>query len=221
MISYLNDSLADPAQIAQLQQRLSRHGAELQGQVPELLLRSPDPEAAVSSWLADKDLSHWWPQSAGGTAADGWQFETARWNRARGAEPMAPWEIGQAHLDGGLDALAAEAMPEAVAIEGLEAALVAAGIALGWWLLRHHGDWTRADGPRRQGLLRQGLRQLGLSALSGLGASLVLSVSLALVPGGQVWLMGLGVIGAVRSLPGPKRDPFQLSPRPEARSRTS
>jgi hypothetical protein len=30
-----------------LQERLQRHGVELQGQLPELLLRSPNPEEAV------------------------------------------------------------------------------------------------------------------------------------------------------------------------------
>ncbi len=50
-----------------LQERLSRHGAELQGQLPELLLRLPEAEAAVRHWLADKDLSHWIPQAEGGS----------------------------------------------------------------------------------------------------------------------------------------------------------
>ena len=56
---------------------MARHAAELTGQLPELLLRSPDKEAALRSWMADKDLSHWIPQSDGGTAAQRWQFETA------------------------------------------------------------------------------------------------------------------------------------------------
>jgi hypothetical protein len=178
--------------------------------LPELLLRAPDPEAAVRSWLADKDLSHWIPQSEGGTAAQGWQFETAGWNRARGAEPMEAWEMGRAHLDGGLDALSAEGMPQAVGIESLEAALLAAGLSLGWWLLRHRGEWNRADAAGRRQLLRQALAATGLGALTGAGLSLVLSVALALVPGGQVLLVGLSVIGLSRSLPAPSKDPFDL-----------
>ncbi len=77
LIARLSNTLADPATLTMLQQRLARHGAELSGQLPELLLRVPDPQGAVSSWLADKDLSHWIPQAEGGSAAQGWQLETA------------------------------------------------------------------------------------------------------------------------------------------------
>jgi len=131
LIGRLGDALADPAAFSILQDRLVRHAAELNGQLPELLLRTPYPEVALRSWLADKDLSHWIPQADGGTAAQGWQFETASWNRSRGAAVMEPWEIGSAHLDGGIDALLAEGMPQAVGIESLEAALLAVGLSLG------------------------------------------------------------------------------------------
>jgi hypothetical protein len=62
----LSDTLADPATLSTLQVRLARHGAELSGQLPELLLRVPDPQEAVDSWLADKDLSDWIPQAEWG-----------------------------------------------------------------------------------------------------------------------------------------------------------
>lgn len=211
LIGRLGDGLTDPATLGILQERMARHAAELTGQVPELLLRAPDPEAALRSWLQDRDLSHWIPQADGGTAAQGWQFEQASWNRSRGAEVMEPWEIGRAHLDGGVDALMAEGIPKAVAIESLEAAVLAAGVSLGLWALRHRGEWSRADPEARLVLLRQGLNAAGLGAVTGAGLSLVLSVALALVPGGQVWLAGLTVFGLARSFPEPRRDPFDLS----------
>lgn len=67
-ITRIQEQVFDPQLIATLQERMAAHGAELQGQLPELLLRSNSPEEAVRSWLADKDLSHWIPQSLGGTA---------------------------------------------------------------------------------------------------------------------------------------------------------
>lgn len=213
LIARLSDTLADPATLTTLQERLARHGAELTGQLPELLLRAPDPQEAVRSWLADKDLSHWIPQAEGGSAAQGWQFETASWNRARGAEPIDAWEVSRAHLDGGLDALVAEGMPDAIGIECLEAVLVAAGLQLTLWLLAHRRDWNRADAAGRQKLLKQGLADTGLAALGGVAASLTLSVALALLPGGQVVLMGLSVVGLCRSLPSPANDPFDLRSR--------
>lgn len=185
---------------------MARHAAELTGQLPELLLRSPDKEAALRSWMADKDLSHWIPQSDGGTAAQGWQFETASLNRSRGAAVMEPWEIGSAHLDGGIDALLAEGMPQAVGIESLEAALLAAGLSLGLWALRHRQQLQSANAQDRLVLLHQGLSAVGLGALTGVGLSLVLSVALAMISGGQVWLAGLS-----RFLPASRRDPFDLS----------
>lgn len=211
VISRLGERLADPATLAVLQQRLNRHGAELSGQLPELLLRSRDPELAIRQWLADKDLSHWLPQLDGGTAADGWMFEHASWNRSRGAAAMEPTEIVRAHVHGGLDALAVEGMPEMLALESVEAALLAAGFSLGIWLVRHRQGWATADADRRRALLREGLQAAGLGALSGAGLSLVLSIALALVPGGQIWLAGLGVMAVVRSLPSCSGNPFDLS----------
>ena len=124
---------------------------------------------------------------------------------------MEPWEIGSAHLDGGIDALLAEGMPQAVAIESLEAALLAAGLSLGLWALRHRQQLQSANAQDRLVLLHQGLRAVGLGALTGVGLSLVLSVALAMVPGGQVWLAGLTVAGLSRLLPASRRDPFDLS----------
>jgi hypothetical protein len=211
LIGRLGERLADPTSIAELQQRLNRHGAELTGQVPEILLRSRDPAQAMGQWLADKDLSHWIPQLDGGTAADGWMFERATWNRSRGAAAMEPGEIARAHLDGGVDALLLEGMPEMIAVESVEAALLAAGFSLGIWLVKHHQEWSGAGGHQRMVLLRDGLQAAGLGALSGAGLSLVLSIGLALVPGGQIWLTGLGVMAVVRALPSCSCDPFDLS----------
>jgi len=179
--------------------------------VPEILLRSRDPEQAIRQWLADKDLSHWRPQLDGGTAADGWMFERATLNRSRGASAMEPGEIGRAHLDGGIDALGVEGMPELIALESVEAALLAAGLSLGIWLIRHRREWSTADADRRRGLVQEGLQAAGLGALSGAGLSLVLSIGLALVPGGQIWLAGLGVMAVVRALPSSSENPFDLS----------
>ena len=211
LIGRLGEGLADPTSLAALQQRLNRHGAELSGQLPELLLRSRDPEQAIRQWLADKDLSHWLPQLDGGTAADGWMFERATWNRSRGAAAMEPGEITRAHLDGGIDALGVEGMPEMIALESVEAALLAAGFSLGIWLIRHQREWSAGDSEWRRALLREGLQAAGLGALSGAGLSLVLSIGLALVPGGQIWLAGLGVMTVVRALPTCSCDPFDLS----------
>ena len=168
-IGRITEAVADPASLAVLQERLSRHGAELSGQLPELLLRGHDPEQAIQRWLADKDLSHWQPQSHGGTAAQGWQFETAGWNRARGADAMRPDEIWRAHWDGSWDALLVDGVPQAIAIEGLEAAALAAGIRLGLWMLTHHRQWCSAGPQQRRQLLQEGLGAAGLSALSGAG----------------------------------------------------
>lgn len=213
LIGRLTDQVADPGRIALLQERLSRHGAELQGQLPDLLLRTPDGEAAIRSWLADKDLSHWIPQVDGGSAADGWQFETAAWNRARGAEAMDPFAIGRTHLDGGLDALGAQGVPESLATEALEAAVLSAAITLALFLLQHRNDWERGDPEQRRKLLRQALKSSGAGLLRGAGLSLVLSLGLALVPGGQAWLVGVSILSLTRAFPGGQGDPFSLQGR--------
>ncbi|MCT0234612.1 hypothetical protein [Synechococcus sp. CS-1327] len=213
LVARLGEAVADPNALAALQERLSRHGAAVTGQVPDLLLRAPDPEAAVTAWLAEKDLSHWRPQTWGGAATDGWSFETAGWNRARGAEAMDPVEIGQAQLDGGLDALGAPGMPGAIGIESLEAALLAAAVALAWWLHRHHRELLSAQGEAQQTLVQQGLRAVGLAVLSGAGASLVLSLALALIPGGQALLLAGTAVRVSRALPPAGVDPFDLQGR--------
>ena len=83
-ITRLREQCLDPSVVAGLKERLDVHSAELHGQLPELLLRSNSPEEAIRSWLSDKDFSHWVPQSHGGSAQQGWQFETSSWNRSRG-----------------------------------------------------------------------------------------------------------------------------------------
>ena len=62
-ITRLREQSLDPSVVAVLKERLAAHSAELQGQLPELLLRSSSPEEAIRSWLSDKDLSHWNTQS--------------------------------------------------------------------------------------------------------------------------------------------------------------
>jgi hypothetical protein len=200
----------DAEQLALLQERLLRHGAELQGQLPELLLRCPNPDEAVRHWLADKDLSHWWPQTHGGTAAQGWQFETAGWNRSRGAEVMSPPEIARAHADGGMDALWSPGVASDVAGHCLEAALLAGGIALAAQLLKHRKNWSDALPCERLEFLQKAVRAAGLSALSGAGLSLVVSLSLALIPGGQVLLLAATVSSASRLLPGMGEKAFNM-----------
>ena len=79
------------------------------------------------------------------------------------------------------------------------------------WVLRHRQQLHRANAQDRLVLFHQGLSAVGLGALTGVGLSLVLSVALAMVPGGQVWLAGLTVAGLSRLLPASRRDPFDLS----------
>ncbi|MFM7312954.1 MAG: hypothetical protein ACKO0M_07280, partial [Cyanobium sp.] len=167
LLTRLLEQPLDPTELALVQERLLRHCADLQGQLPELLLRSPHPEDAVRHWLADKDLSHWWPQAHGGTAAHGWQFEPAGWNRSRGAEAMSPAEIARAHADGGVDAWLSPGVATDVAGHCLEAALLAAATAVAAQLLQRRRAWRDARPSERKELLNEAVRAAGLSALSG------------------------------------------------------
>lgn len=213
LLGRLGEVVADPFSHEVLRDRLAAHGAELTGQLPELLLRVPNPEVAVGDWLADKDLSHWLPQAWGGSAQQGWSFETASWNRARGAEPMGPGDILGAHVDGGLDALLVEGMPQALALEAAEAALIACALSLALQLLRRRSEWVHADARRQRELLAEALGSTGLAMAHGAALSLVLSLVLAMIPGGQLWLMGLSVGSLIQKLPSPPGDPFLLKPR--------
>jgi len=210
LLSRLLEQPFDATQVAVLQERLQRHGAQLQGQLPDLLLRGPNPEDAVRHWLADKDFSHWWPQAQGGTAAQGWQFETASWNRSRGAEAMSPAEIARAQGDSGLDALFSPGVASDIAGHCLEAALLAAAIAVAAQLLQHRHAWKTARPSERQKLLKQGVAASGLSALSGAGMSLVVSLALALIPGGQILLVAATISSVSRLLPGMGDKAFEL-----------
>jgi len=211
VIARLGEAVADPNALASLQQRLNAHGAEVSGQVPELLLRASDPEAAVSGWLLGKDPSHWRPQAWGGDAADGWSFETASWNRARGAEAMDPVEIGRAQMDGGVDAMSAPGVIGSIGVESLEAALLASAATLAWWLLHNRRELLGAKEDERQDLIQEGFKAVGLAALSGAGSSLVLSVALALIPGGQALLLAGAVVRVSQVLPQAGLDPFSLN----------
>ena len=200
LLGRLGDQLADPAQIAALRERLQRHDAELQGQLPELLLRSPDPQASIEAWLMGRDLSHWQPQAWGDSAADGWQFEAAGLNRARGAEPMNASDIAAAHVDGGFDALLTSGVPEGIALEMGEAALIAAALQLAWLLTQR--QWGKGYGPTGHGHSAQDVLQtLAGTALNGAAWSVVVSMALALVPGGRLWLALLTTQGLLQALP--------------------
>jgi hypothetical protein len=209
-ITRIQEQAFDPQLIATLQERLAAHGAELQGQLPELLLRSNSPEEAIRSWLSDKDLSHWVPQAQGGSAAQGWQFETASWNRSRGAEPMTPLEVGRAHVDGGFDAIQAPGVAADLAGHCLEAAVIAAVITLGWELTRNRSAWLEATPSARRDRLIKTLRSVGLAFISGASLSLAVSVAIALIPGAQIWLMAGAICSAARALPGPRDQAFDL-----------
>lgn len=209
-ITRIQEQVFDPQLIATLQERLAAHGAELQGQLPELLLRSNSPEEAIRSWLSDKDLSHWVPQAQGGSAAQGWQFETASWNRSRGAEPMTPLEVGRAHVDGGFDAIQAPGVAADLAGHCLEAAVIAAVITLGWELTRNRSAWLEATASARRDRLIKTLRSVGLASISGASLSLAVSLAIALIPGAQIWLMAGAICSAARALPGQRDQAFDL-----------
>jgi hypothetical protein len=209
-ITRIQEQAFDPQLIATLQERLAAHGAELQGQLPELLLRSNSPEEAIRSWLSDKDLSHWVPQAQGGSAAQGWQFETASWNRSRGAEPMTPLEVGRAHIDGGFDAIQAPGVAADLAGHCLEAAVIAAVITLGWELTRNRSAWLEATPSARRDRLIKTLRSVGLASISGASLSLAVSLAIALIPGAQIWLMAGAICSAARALPGQRDQAFDL-----------
>jgi hypothetical protein len=209
-ITRLREQSLDPALLAVLKERLAAHSAELQGQLPELLLRSNSPEEAIRSWLSDRDLSHWIPQAHGGTAQQGWQFENASWNRSRGAEPMGAVDIGRAHVDGGIDAFAAPGVAADMAGHCLAAAVLGALIAIAWELLRNQESWRRATPIERQQRLHHILKSAGIAALSGASLSLAISVALALIPGGQLWLVAGAICSAAKALPGDVARAFDL-----------
>jgi len=209
-ISRLREQSLDPALLAVIKERLAAHSAELQGQLPELLLRSNSPEEAIRSWLSDKDLSHWIPQAHGGSAMQGWQFETAPWNRSRGAEPMGAVDIGRAHIDGGIDAFAAPGVVADIAGHCLEAAVFAALIAMAWELLRNQESWRQAGPVERKERLTCALKSAGMAAISGASLSIAVSVALALVPGAQIWLVAGMFCSVAKRLPGDSEGTFDL-----------
>ena len=47
LLSRLLEQPFDATHLAVLQERLQRHGAQLQGQLPDLLLRGPNPEISM------------------------------------------------------------------------------------------------------------------------------------------------------------------------------
>ena len=209
-ITRLHEQSLDPSVVAVLKERLAAHGAELQGQLPELLLRSNSPEEAIRSWLSDKDLSHWIPQSHGGSAQQGWQFETASWNRSRGAEPMSAVDVGRAHIDGGIDGFAAPGVAADIAGHCLEAAVLAALIAIAWELLRNPEIWRQARPVERQEMLTQVLKSAGVAAISGASLSIGVSAALALIPGAQLWLVAGAICSTAKALPGNGDRAFDL-----------
>ena len=126
---------------------------------------------------------------------------------------MDPCAIERAHLDGGLEALGAQGVPESLATEALEAAVLATAITLALFLVQHRNEWERADADQRRKLLHQALKRSGAGLLRGAGLSVVLSLGLALVPGGQAWLVGISILSLTKALPGAQGDPFNLQGR--------
>jgi hypothetical protein len=187
-ITRIQEQVFDSQLIATLQERLAAHGAELQGQLPELLLRSNSPEEAIRSWLS----------------------ETASWNRSRGAEPMSVVDVGRSHIDGGIDAFTAPGVAADIAGHCLEAAVLGALIAIAWELLQNQESWRRATPIERQQRLHHILKSAGIAALSGASLSLAISVALALIPGGQFWLVAGAICSAATALPGAKERAFDL-----------
>lgn len=209
-ITRLREQTSDPSLVEVLSERLAAHSAERQGQLPELLLRSNSPEEAIRSWLSDKDLSHWIPQSQGGSAQQGWQFETASWNRSRGAEPMGLVDVGRAHIDGGIDAFAAPGVATDIAGHCLEAAVLAVLIAIAWELFRNQETWEKARPVERQERLMYALKKAGMAAITGASLSTAVSMALALVPGAQLWLVAGVVCSTAQALPGNRKRAFDL-----------
>jgi hypothetical protein len=123
---------------------------------------------------------------------------------------MTPAEIVRAHGDGGLDALINPDVAADMAGHCAEAALLAEAIAVAAEVLKHRQAWRTASASERKHLLQQAVRAAGLSALSGAGLSLVVSLALALVPGGQIWLMAATISSATRLLPGAGDKAFDL-----------
>jgi len=54
------------------------------------------------------------------------------------------------------------------------------------------------------------LKSAGIAALSGASLSLAISVALALIPGGQLWLVAGAICSAARALPGNSERAFDL-----------
>ena len=210
LLTRLREQSLDPNVVAVLKERLAAHSAELQGQLPELLLRSNSPEEAIRSWLADKDFSHWVPQSHGGSAQQGWQFETASWNRSRGGKPIGPVEIGRAHFDGGIDAFAAPGVAADITGHCLEAAVLGALIAIAWELLRNQESWRQAIPIERKERLLHALKNDGMAAISGASLSIAVSMALAWVPGAQILLAAGAICSTAKALPGNGEKAFDL-----------
>ena len=194
------EQFVDPSSVAVLKERLSANCAELQGQLPELLLRSQKPEEAIRSWLSDKDLSHWWPQAHGGTAEQGWQFETASWNRSRGAEPMSAVDIGRAQLDGGIDALHAPGVAEDITKHCLEAGVLAALLTISWSILRDQECGMKNSPLDSRDYFIQSLKDAGFATTQAMSASLAVSLALSFIPGAQAWLLAGSICSASKSL---------------------
>jgi len=211
LINRISEVSADPAYVAVLQERLQRHGAELKGHVPELLLRHTDTDSVIRTWLEQKDLSHWIPQSKGGTATQGWQFEDIGVNRSRGAEPMSAREIAEAHIDGGFDAIAVDAASGSMLPTAMDAAVLAIGISLLISILCNHRRWNHAEGREKNEMLLEILAQTGGAAFNGAAYSLAITAALALLPGAQIWLTTMTITSLSRALPKADSDPFRIS----------
>ncbi len=85
-----------------------------------------------------------------------------------------------------------------------------AALRLAVFLLRHQDAWQQGSSAQRQKLLQQVLAVSGTGLLQGAGLSVVLSLALALVPGGQAWLLGVSIWSLSSSLPAMVTDPFRI-----------
>lgn len=205
-ITRIQEQVFDPQLIATLQQRLAAHGAQLQGQLPEILLRSNSPEEAIRSWLSDKDLSHWVPQSQGGSAEQGWQLESASWNRSRGAQPMTPLEVGRAHVDGGFDAVQAPGVAADIAGHCFEAAIIATAIAATNKLVNSSNSWPQASAEERKRILNHAMQHFSHCALRSAFSSKDISIALLAAPGAEIRLPGGSICSGIMAPPRDAKD---------------
>ena len=123
---------------------------------------------------------------------------------------MSAVDVGRAHIDGGIDAVAAPGVATDIAGHCLEAAVLGALIAIAWELLRNRESWRQARPVERQERLMYALKSAGLAAISGASLSIAVSMALALVPGAQIWLATGAICSTAKALPSNGDSAFDL-----------